>query len=92
MQRTYRDEIERYEEERKMPYVTTIERMGIEQDQQQASLEITLSLLRQKFGALDKKTEARLRKLTYEQLRQLTDRLLQFGSLKELRAWLQTLS
>ncbi|MGH9755707.1 MAG: DUF4351 domain-containing protein [Blastocatellia bacterium] len=98
LQSEYRVEIERYEEERKMPYVTTIEKMGIEQGRaegraegwKQASLEITLSLLRQKFGAIDEKTEVSIGDLTQEQLRELTDRLLELESLDELRVWLET--
>jgi len=56
----------------------------------QASLEIALSLLRQKFGAIDEKTEASIGDLTQEQLRQLTDTLLKLESLDELRVWLET--
>lgn len=73
-----------------MQYVTTIERRGIEKGRKQASLEILLSLLRQKFGEIDEKIEASIGDLTQEQMRQLTDRLLKLESLDELRAWLET--
>lgn len=95
LQREYRVEIERYEEERRMPYVTTIEKMGIEQGRaegwKQASLEIALSLLRQKFGDIDQKTESGISDLTQEQLRRLTDTLLKLESLDELHGWLETI-
>lgn len=90
--------MERYEEERKMPYVTTIERQGIEKGRaegraegwKQASLEIVLSLLRQKFGEINQKTESSISDLTQEQLRRLTDTLLKLESLDELHRWLET--
>ena len=92
LQRGYRDEIERYEEEKKMPYVTTIERMGIEKGRVEGRVEATTDLLQQKFGALDEQIESRLRELTYEQLKQLTTVLLKLNSLDELRNWLQQLN
>ncbi len=96
LQRTYRNEVERYEEEKKMPYVTTIERMGIEQGRVEGRLEdrleTTTDLLQQKFGTLDENIESRLHELTYEQLKQLTTVLLQLDSLDDLRNWLQQLN
>jgi predicted transposase YdaD len=81
-----------------MPYVTTIEKIGIEKGRaagraegwKQASLEFALSLLRQKFGEIDEKTEASIDALTQEQLKRSTDRLLKLESLDELRDWLET--
>ncbi|MGH9844033.1 MAG: DUF4351 domain-containing protein [Blastocatellia bacterium] len=92
LQHSYRNEIDRYEEEKKMRYVTTIERMGIEQGRVEGRLEATTDLLQQKFGALDENLASRLRELTYEQLKQLTGMLLKLDSLDDLRGWLQQLN
>jgi hypothetical protein len=95
LQNEYNDEVERFEEERKMQYVTALERRGIEKGRaegwKEARLEIVLSLLRQKFGEIDQKTESTISDLTQEQLRQLTDTLLKLESLDELHRWLETI-
>jgi len=70
--------------------------MGIEKGRIEGRLEdrqeTTLSLLQQKFGALDEQIESRLRELTYEQLKQLTTVLLKLDSLDDLRNWLHQLN
>ena len=43
----FRDDLKRYEEEKQMPYVTSIERMGIEQGREEEKRAIALSLLRE---------------------------------------------
>ena len=68
-----------------MQYVTTIERMGIEKGR----METVTELLQLKFGTLEEQITSGLHELTYEQLKQLTHLLLRFGSLDDLRVWLQ---
>jgi hypothetical protein len=46
LKRSFRDELEAYERERQMPYVTSIERMGIEQGRDRERKTIALNLLR----------------------------------------------
>lgn len=93
LQHEYRDELERFEEERKMPYVTTIERMGIEkgreQGVQQGSAEIVVGLLQMRLGVLDEKTLLAVRALTFERIRELSVALLNFSSTDDLADWLR---
>ncbi len=61
---SFRDELEAYERETQMPYVTSIERMGIEQERQK----IALKMLQENIPL---ETIARITELTIEQLQQL---------------------
>ena len=64
MKQAFRDELEQYEQERQMPYVTSIEQMGIEKERQK----IALNLLRQNIAL---ETIAEATGLTIDQLQQL---------------------
>jgi hypothetical protein len=68
LKRSFRDELEAYERERQMPYVTSIERMGIEQGKEQERQEIVLNLLRENVPL---EIISRTTGLTIEQLQQL---------------------
>jgi hypothetical protein len=93
LQQSYRGEVERYGEEKKMPYAWTIEGQaqlkGRAEGRVEGRLETTMDLLQQKFGALDEKIESSLHELTYEQLKQLTGLLLKLDTLDQLRDWLR---
>jgi hypothetical protein len=68
LKRSFRDELEAYEREQQMPYVTSIERMGIEQGEDRATQKIALNLLRKNIPL---ETIAEATGLTIEQLQQL---------------------
>ncbi|MBI1762171.1 MAG: hypothetical protein HYR56_12130 [Acidobacteria bacterium] len=87
LQHEYRDEIDRFEEERKMPYVTTIERMGIAKGVQTGGGEILLNLLQLRLGELGTETKTQLLALPFERIRELS--LLELKSVDELQAWLR---
>jgi hypothetical protein len=97
LQRDFSDEIERFEEERKMPYVTTIERMGIEkglqkgmpQGMQQASETLVLRYLQHRFGELTEARTTAIHNLSLPQITALSEVLFDFTSLDEVDAWLQ---
>ncbi|MGH9839374.1 MAG: DUF4351 domain-containing protein [Blastocatellia bacterium] len=89
LQREYRDEMERFEEECKMPYVTTIERMGIEQGLQQGGAGLTIKLLQVKLGQLDERVIEAVRTLPLEKIEQLATALLAFATMKDLNDWLE---
>lgn len=101
LQREYRDEIERFEEERKMPYVTTIERMGIEkglqqgleqgleQGRRQASEGFVLRYLKHRFGELNKEMEAAIQALSLDRITQLSNVMFDFESLGDVILWLR---
>jgi predicted HTH domain antitoxin len=50
LKRSFRDELEAYERENQMPYVTSIEQMGIEQGQDRERQRIALNLLRKNIS------------------------------------------
>jgi hypothetical protein len=101
LQRDFSDEIERFEEERKMPYVTTIERMGIEkglqkgleqgmqQGMQQASENFVLRYLQRQFGDLTEERKVAIHNLSLPQITALSEVLFDFTSLDEVDAWLR---
>jgi hypothetical protein len=68
LKRSFRDELERYERENQMPYVTSIERMGIEQERQK----IAIKMLRKNIPL---ETIAELTELSIEQLQFLRSQL-----------------
>jgi hypothetical protein len=68
LKRAFRDELADYERERQMPYVTSIEQMGIEQGRGAERLSIALKMLRENISL---ETIARITELTIEQLQQL---------------------
>jgi hypothetical protein len=68
LKRSFRDELEAYEREQQMPYVTSIERMGIEQGEDRATQKIALNLLRKNIPL---ETISEATGLTIEQLQQL---------------------
>ena len=93
LQREYRDEMERFEEERKMPYVTTIERMGIEQGLQQGLKQggagLTIKQLESKLVQLDERVIEAVRSLPLEKIEQLGVALLSFATMKDLNDWFE---
>jgi hypothetical protein len=68
LKRSFRDELEEYERERQMPYVTSIEQMGIEQGEDRATQKIALNLLRKNIPL---ETIAEATGLSIEQLQEL---------------------
>jgi predicted transposase/invertase (TIGR01784 family) len=68
LKRSFRDELEAYERENQMPYVTSIEWMGIEQGKEQERQSIALNLLRKNIPL---ETISEVTGLTIEQLQQL---------------------
>jgi predicted transposase YdaD len=81
-----------YEGEKKMPYITSIERMGVERGRQEGRQEgyreMVLSLLGAKIGGLPIEVQARVEALSPELLRDLGQALLGWGSIDDLTAWL----
>lgn len=86
----FRQEINQYEEERRMRYVTSIERMGIEegieQGRKQESLRILLRQLQRRFGLVSEAVQTRLSEYSVEQLEELLDVALVADSLEDFFA------
>ncbi len=68
LKQEFRDDLKRYEEERQMPYVTSIERMGIEQGREEEKKAIALNMLKDN---LPLETIARFTGLSIAQLQSL---------------------
>ncbi|MCU0493476.1 MAG: DUF4351 domain-containing protein [Chloroflexaceae bacterium] len=88
-------QIKTYEETQKMPYITTAERVGIQQGLAQGRLEaarnITFRQATKRFGALDEATVARINGLPTDQLDDLALAILDFVNVDDLHAWLDAL-
>ena len=90
--------LSKYEEEKKMPYVTTIERRGIEKGIEkgmekgrvEGATNLTLRQLRRRFGTLAEETQTRIQTLPLNSLEELGEALLDFSSVNDLQAWLDT--
>jgi predicted transposase YdaD len=97
-----------YEEERKVPYITSVERIGYERGQEEgrekgreegreegATLQARTMLLRQltrRFGAIDAPTLAQINALPIGQLEALSEALIDFTALDDLTTWLDQAS
>jgi hypothetical protein len=61
---------------------------GRQEGQQEGMAALTLRLLRRRIGEVDAETQARIRALSFEQLEQLGEALLDFHAHDDLTAWL----
>jgi Domain of unknown function (DUF4351) len=91
------EELKIYEEERQMPYITSVEEIGYErglhvgeetgvQKERQA---LVFLLLEQKLGTLSDRLSDRVNRLSLEQLKTLAVSLLRFESRDDLTTWLE---
>jgi predicted transposase YdaD len=86
-----------FEEERKVTYVTTGERIGFEQGMQQGvqqgvqqgELTLILRLLTCRVGGISPDIEAQIRTLSLNQLETLGEALLDFSQSSDLDDWLR---
>jgi len=88
LQRQLWHEIDQLEKSHKMPYITSVERIGIEkgmeQGMQQGEATLLSRLLTKRFGPLDEATRSRLNRATLEQLDVWAERVLDASSLEEV--------
>ena len=84
----FQTEVERLERERQMPYITSIERMGIEKGRQeglqQGEALVLRRLLTRRFGPLPPWVEERLHNATVPDLERWADRVLDARRLNEI--------
>ena len=89
-------ELEAYEREKNMPYITSIEQDALERGQQQGRQEgrqagqraILMRLLVRRFGALESPLQEQVGALSFEQQERLAEALLDFRAKSDLEAWL----
>lgn len=84
----FREEVYRFEEEQKMPYVTTVERAGIEKGMQlglrDGEATVLARQLSRRFGPLSQAIRDRLSEASQEELECWTERILDARSLEEV--------
>jgi len=85
-------EIRQLEEETRMPYITSVERLGIEQGieqgMQRGEATLVLRQLNRRFGQVTTSVEKQIRQLSVKQLEDLGEALLDFENEADLLHWL----
>ena len=98
LKRTFWEELRTYEEERKMPYITSVEQIGYDRGLQvgeesgveKGQRSLILRLLNCKLGVLPDRTIDRINKLSITRLESLGEALLDFSAIEDLTTWLET--
>jgi hypothetical protein len=81
-------EIRQLEEETRMPYITSVERLGIEQGMQREGANLVLRQLNRRLGQVTTIVEKQIRQLSVKQLEDLGEALLDFENEADLLHWL----
>ncbi|WP_017324849.1 DUF4351 domain-containing protein [Synechococcus sp. PCC 7336] len=88
----FQTELEQWEQEGRMPYLSTIERMarqaGREEGREEGERALILRQLARRFGAMSVQRQIRIEALALPQLEELGEVLLDFQSGEELDRWL----
>ena len=82
-------ELKAYEEERQMPYITSVEEIGFARGLQVGEQRLLLKLLKRRVGEVPESVQQRVEKLTIAQLEALGEALLDFEQLTDLLRWLE---
>jgi hypothetical protein len=93
LEREFWQELQTYEEERKVTYVTNAERFGFERGIQEGlanERSLILRLLTRRIGPIAPPLETQIRSLSLTQLEDLGEALLDFTQLSDLENWLQS--
>jgi hypothetical protein len=88
LEERFRVELSSLEEERRMPYVTSIERLAEARGEARGEARVVLAQLAEVCGRLPDEVEVRIRCLSSDQLEQLAKSLLHFRSVADLEQWL----
>ncbi len=81
-------EVRQFEEEQQMPYITSVERLGIEQGKQLGEANLVLRQLNRRLGQISESVSEQIRQLPVEQLENLGEALLDFDNEADLLNWL----
>jgi hypothetical protein len=92
VEREFWQELQVFEEERKVTYVTNVERFGIEKGVMQGERSLILRLLSRRVGVLSSEVRSQVESLSLEQLESLGEALLDFSSAADLDEWLRSRS
>jgi predicted transposase YdaD len=92
MEQKLRVELYRYEEEKRMPYISSWERFAMEEGRQQGleqgEKNVVLRQLKRRIGEIEAETQARVERLSLAQLEALSEALLDFTQAQDLTRWL----
>jgi hypothetical protein len=81
---SFQEDLRRFEAEVKMPYITSIERRGIEQGLQQGEAKVLVRLIERKFGDLPDAYRRQITEADEETILLWSDRLLTAQSLEQI--------
>jgi len=89
--------VQQYEEETRMPYITSVERLGIQkgrqegrqEGRQQEAASLALRLISRRLGTVDPALQAQIQQLSLPQLEDLVEAVLDFSQPEDLETWLQ---
>ena len=92
LKRTFWDELKTYEEDRKMPYITSVEEIGYERGLEQGERSLILRQLNRRIGTIPDRTIDQINKLSITRLESLGEALLDFSAIEDLTTWIETYS
>jgi Domain of unknown function (DUF4351) len=90
LKQAFWDELRTYEEERTMPYITSVEQIGIEKGIEKGERSLVLRQLERKFGELPDLTLQQINALSTRKLGSLGEALLDFATIDDLQDWLKS--
>ncbi len=89
LKQTFWEELRIYEEDRKMPYITSVEEIGYGRGLVQGERSLISRQLTHRFGELPTTTSDRIRDLSIRKIEALSKALFDFSSIKDLTTWLE---
>ena len=92
LQSEFDQQVTQYEETMKMPYITSIEIRGEQRGELKGEQKVIIRLLNQRVGEIKPPLIEQIRKLSVEQLEELTDVLFTFSTVADLEKWLKARS
>ena len=84
MEDAFEQELMEFESEKAMSHITSFERIGIKK----GAADVTVRLARKRFPEFGPEDEAAIRKLSLARLEELSEALLDFAGIADLRDWL----
>jgi len=86
LEREFQEDLQRFEQERQMQYITSVERMAM----QKGEKALILRQLTRQVGSVPESLQTQIESLSLIQLEDLGEALLEFSCLEDLENWLQT--
>ncbi len=90
LEREFAQELNQYEEEKNMRYITSIEKAGRIKGKLEGEQKVILRQLNRRIGELQPSVIEQIEKLPVEQLEELAEALLDFSTVVNLQQWLNS--